>query len=206
MKRWSFLLLLAVLMVVLTACGGNADDDNTNSQDNADQENTDSEDNDQGEDAQKLEVDLQNQDDESVGTATLDETADGVEVSLEGENLPKGMHAFHIHEKGQCEAPDFESAGDHFNPDDTDHGFDESDGPHAGDMPNIAVGDDGKVKQSFLLENVTLEEGEEQSLLGDDGTSLVIHEGADDGKSQPAGDAGDRLACGPIDNKHTEEQ
>lgn len=204
MKRWIFLLLITTLIAVLAACGGNADDENTNNQDSADQENAEEEN--QEEDTQKLEVDLQNNDEESVGTATLDEESDGVEVTLEGENLPKGTHAFHIHEKGQCEAPDFESAGDHFNPDDDDHGFDDSDGPHAGDMPNIAVGEDGDVKQSFFVKDVTLDEDEDHSLLDDDGTSLVIHEGADDGKSQPAGDAGDRLACGPIDNKHAEEE
>src|SRR5699024_1064247 len=146
-----------------TACGGNSDDNDTNSQDNASQENNNTQEENQGEDtqkedAQKLEVDLQNADDESVGTAILDEVSNGVEVTLEGKNLPKGMHAFHIHEKGQCEAPDFESAGGHFNPDDTNHGFDDSDGPHAGDMPNIAVGDNGKVKQTFLVEDVTLDE------------------------------------------------
>src|SRR5699024_2326890 len=69
-----------------------------------------------------LDVDLENDDGESVGTVTLEEESEGVEVTLEGENLPKGMHAFHIHENGQCEAPDFDSAGDHFNPDDDNHG------------------------------------------------------------------------------------
>src|SRR5699024_6589943 len=118
-----------------------------------------------GENDEEVEVDLQNDEEESVGTATLTEESDGVNVLLKGENLPKGTHAFHIHEEGQCEAPDFDSAGGHFNPEDTEHGFDTEDGPHAGDMPNIAVGEDGNVEQSFLVENVTLDEDEDNSLL-----------------------------------------
>src|SRR5699024_7922575 len=143
--------------------GGNSDDNDTNSQNNEAQENTNTQKEDQSEDTQRIEVDLQNADDESVGTATLDEVSNGVEITLEGKNLPKGMHAFHIHEKGQCEAPDFKSAGGHFNPDDSNHGYDDTDGPHAGDMPNIAVGDNGKVKQTFLVEDVALDEGEDHS-------------------------------------------
>ncbi|MEN1968808.1 superoxide dismutase family protein [Lentibacillus sp. N15] len=195
MTRRIFMLFLLTIAIVLTACSGNADKDNSNKKDTTDKEETATQ---QDKDAQKVQVDLNNGEDESVGTATLTQDSDGVEITLEGENLPKGTHAFHIHEKGQCEAPAFESAGGHFNPDDTKHGFDASDGPHAGDMPNIEVGEDGTVKQSFLVKNVTLKKGEKNSLLRNDGTSLVIHEGADDGKSQPAGDAGDRLACGPI--------
>src|SRR5699024_551424 len=122
----------------------------------------------------------------------------GVEVTLEGENLPNGMHAFHIHESGRCEAPDFDSAGDHFNPEDDNHGFDDSAGPHLGDMPNIAVGEDGVVTQSFLVRDVTVDEDGDHSLLADGVTSLNSHEGADDGEPQPSGDAGDMIDCGPI--------
>lgn len=192
MKRLFFLLSLATLFTILAACGNTANDNNSNNQESSNQEN--------GEDNnEEVKVDLQNDDEESVGTATLTEEDEGVNILLEGENLPKGTHAFHIHEEGQCEAPDFDSAGDHFNPEDADHGFDTDDGPHAGDMSNISVGEDGNVKQSFLARNVTLEEDEDNSLLDDEGTSLIIHEGADDGKSQPAGDAGDKMACGVIE-------
>lgn len=198
MKRRISLLFLLTIAVVLTACGGNADNDNADSRNNTVKKDADAQQVNKDENTQKVNVDLNNGDGESVGTATLNQVSDGVEIMIEGKNLPKGTHAFHIHEKGQCEAPDFESAGGHYNPDDTNHGFDDPDGPHAGDMPNIVVGNDGTVKQSFLVENVSLEKGENNSLLTDEGTSLVIHEGADDGKSQPAGDAGDRLACGSI--------
>lgn len=146
-----------------------------------------------------IEVDMKNGDDESVGTATLSNSEQGVKINFEGKNLPKGTHAFHIHEKGACEAPDFESAGDHFNPGETDHGFDASDGPHAGDLPNIVVDGDEETNLTYIAKHVTLDEDSDSSLLADDGTALVIHEGKDDGESQPAGDAGDRLACGVIE-------
>src|SRR5699024_9857368 len=127
-----------------------------NNQTNANQENTESDNHD--EEDQTIDVDLENDDGESVGTVTLEEESDGVEVTLEGENLPKGMHAFHIHESGQCEAPDFDSAGDHYNPEDDNHGFDDSDGPHLGDMLNIAVDDDGGGTKSVLVKDASLDE------------------------------------------------
>lgn len=193
-----FLVLLMGLVAVLMACGNNANEENPNNEGNTNQENTEN-----GEGG--MEVDIENTDEENVGTATLTEEDEGVLVNFKGENLSKGTHGFHIHEKGECEAPDFESAGDHFNPDDADHGFDEEDGPHAGDMPNIAVGEDGKVHQSFLLEDVTLDTDDDYSLVDDKGTALVIHEEADDSESQPAGDAGDRMACGTITQKQQKE-
>lgn len=191
MKKVALMISL-FLMVVLAACGGSEDDANN-------QENANQNDNQETNENDSIEVDLENSDGESIGTANLEEVSEGVEVSLVGHDIPKGTHAFHIHEKGACEEPDFESAEGHFNPDDTNHGFDDADGPHAGDMPNIVVGDDGTVNQSYVAENVTLEKGEENSLLKEDGTALVIHEGADDGESQPSGDAGDRMACGVIE-------
>ncbi|GAB4074212.1 hypothetical protein GCM10028778_17150 [Barrientosiimonas marina] len=217
-KRWSLFIVLLSIMTVLAACGGNGDDNNADNQDNADQEdaaeqdnNADQEQNDgaadnenadmdntENADTQTIEADLENGDQESVGTAKLEEKADGVNVTLKGENLPKGTHAFHIHAKGACEAPDFKSAKGHYNPDDTDHGFDTPNGPHAGDMPNIEVGENGTVTQSFLVRDVTLDKDDDHSLTADGGTALVIHEGADDGESQPSGDAGNRLACGVI--------
>lgn len=198
MKRWFILVILIALTLVLAACGGNTDSDDA-------QKNTDnsggSDDNAQNEtqdDEKTVQVDLNNGDGESVGTATLEQVSDGVEIKLDGHDITKGTHGFHIHESGQCEAPDFKSAGGHFNPGDTNHGFDDPEGPHAGDLPNIEVGEDGTVNESFVAKNVTLEEGKDNSLLGDGGTAIVIHEGADDGKSQPSGDAGDRFACGAI--------
>lgn len=197
MKQQIFkLVTLLIVSFALVACSSNNNEESTDQSSN-EANNQDSNEV-VNEDGEQMEVDLINGDEESVGTATLKEEADGVRISLKGENLPKGTHAFHVHENSTCEAPDFESAGGHFNPGDTDHGFDTEDGPHAGDLPNIVVGEDGMVEMSYLAEGVTLEEGADNSLLDDGGTSLVIHEDADDGESQPAGDAGDRLACGVI--------
>jgi Cu-Zn family superoxide dismutase len=135
---------------------------------------------------------------QKVGEATLTQTDNGVKIELVVENLPPGVHAFHIHEKGLCQGPDFKSAGGHFNPFHKQHGLNNPQGPHAGDLPNITVGPDGKAKVTEMAKLVTLKAGEKNSLFQPGGTSLVIHVGPDDNVSDPAGDAGPRIACGPI--------
>ena len=132
-----------------------------------------------------------------VGTAELNQLAQGVPILLTLSDLPAGDHALHIHETGACEPP-FESAGGHFNPTDAGHGWDNPQGPHAGDLPNIHVGQ-GELQLEYLTDKVTLEDGE-TSLFDDDGSAIVIHEGVDDYQSDPTGHAGDRLACGVIES------
>ncbi|QKY70605.1 superoxide dismutase family protein [Lentibacillus sp. CBA3610] len=146
----------------------------------------------------KIDVTLYDGDKETVGNVIIRPVYNGVKVTLEGSDLPPGTHGFHIHENGICEAPDFESAGGHFNPTDAGHGFEHPEGPHAGDLPNIEVDQDGNVFADALAEMVTLEKGENHSLLKEGGTALIIHSGADDYESQPSGDAGERIACGVI--------
>jgi Cu-Zn family superoxide dismutase len=141
---------------------------------------------------------LVNSQGQKVGEATLTETAEGVKIVMTAENLPPGQHAFHIHEKGACDKPDFESAGGHFNPFGKKHGFNNPAGPHAGDLPDITVGSDGKVKVETIAKLVTLKEGEKNSLFHPGGTALMIHAHPDDNVTDPAGNAGHRLACGVI--------
>jgi superoxide dismutase, Cu-Zn family len=131
-----------------------------------------------------------------LGEALLEQRDGSVEIDVTLTGLPKGTHAFHIHEAGRCDPP-FESAGGHFNPHGKKHGKDNPGGPHAGDMPNIEVSDSGRVKMQVMVKGVSLDGGP-GALLDGDGASLVVHEGADDYKTDPAGNSGKRLACGVI--------
>jgi Cu-Zn family superoxide dismutase len=130
-----------------------------------------------------------------VGTAQLNQLEQGVQIVLAVSGLPAGEHALHLHETGTCEPP-FESAGGHFNPTGAAHGWDSAEGPHAGDLPNIYVGE-GELQIEYLTDKVSLDDGE-TSLFDDDGSAIVIHQGLDDYQTDPAGDAGDRVACGVI--------
>jgi Cu-Zn family superoxide dismutase len=148
--------------------------------------------------AEAILIDSQGQE---VGKATLEQTDKGVKINLTVKNMPPGEHAFHIHEKAMCDAPDFKSAGGHFNPFNKEHGLDNPKGPHAGDLPNITVGQDGSGTYEIMATLVTLKPGEKNSLFHPGGTSLMIHQKPDDNVSDPAGDAGPRIACGPIKKK-----
>jgi Cu-Zn family superoxide dismutase len=134
-----------------------------------------------------------------IGTATLTQTPSGVLIQTEISGLPPGEHAFHVHASGKCEpANQFKSAGDHFDPRGHKHGYETVGGPHAGDMPNQFVSQDGMLKADVINPNVTLRKGE-GSVFDRDGSALVVHAKADDYRSQPSGEAGDRLACAVIE-------
>ncbi|MDC3412386.1 superoxide dismutase family protein [Aquibacillus sp. 3ASR75-11] len=149
-----------------------------------------------------IEVQMYNPAGDRIGTATLTEQSDGVNAKLSLEGLEPGFHGIHVHEKPLCEGPDFKSAGSHVNPENKEHGLMHPKGAHLGDLPNIEAGSDGTVNTELIISGATLMDGK-NSILKDDGTSLVVHEKQDDGISQPAGESGARIGCGKIqvDNK-----
>jgi Cu-Zn family superoxide dismutase len=144
-----------------------------------------------------VKVQLNNAQGQSVGTAELSPAAQGVNIRLNLMNLAPGEHAIHVHAVAKCEGPAFTTAGGHFNPDNKHHGLQNPDGPHAGDMPNFTVAADGTAKATVVAPGVTMGD-DAHSIFSNGGTALVIHEKADDMKSDPAGNAGARIACGAI--------
>lgn len=144
-------------------------------------------------------VELQGRGGESMGGARLEPAGDGVRVSIRVSGLtPDQQHGVHFHGTGRCEGPAFESAGSHFAPVASQHGFENPEGPHAGDLPNIRANADGVADTSFVATNVRLATGVENSLLQAGGTALVVHAQPDDYRTDPSGNSGDRIACGVI--------
>lgn len=140
---------------------------------------------------------LKDQAGKDVGTVQLVETPHGVLLKLALKDAVPGEHAFHVHAVGKCEAP-FASAGGHFNPAGKKHGLAVAEGAHAGDMPNLHIPASGSLMVEILNGMVTLAKGKPNSLFDADGSSIIIHAGADDYKSDPTGNAGDRIACAVI--------
>lgn len=147
--------------------------------------------------AQSATAALKNAEGKEVGSANLTQTPHGVLINVSVKGLPPGEHAFHVHAVGKCEPP-FTSAGGHFNPSAKKHGIMAAEGSHAGDMPNLHVPQNGDLTVEVVNAAITLEKGKPNSVYDADGSAIVIHAGGDDYKSDPAGEAGARIACGVI--------
>jgi Cu-Zn family superoxide dismutase len=134
----------------------------------------------------------------TVAVAQLIPATEGVQVVLSANGLPAGVHGVHIHQTGSCDAPDFTTAGGHFNPTSRQHGTENPNGPHAGDLPNLTVDANGHGSLNGTARGVTLVGGGANSLRKPGGTALVVHASADDYRTDPSGNSGARIACGVI--------
>jgi len=143
---------------------------------------------------------LMTADGQEAGTATATASGDTVEISFEGMNLPAGNHGVHVHMTGTCEGPTFASAGGHWNPTDQSHGLEDPEGQHAGDMPNLEVGDDRSGSIEYTLAGGATFAG----LMDADGSAFIVHAGEDDQTTDPSGDSGDRIACGVFETAGTD--
>lgn len=146
--------------------------------------------------AAKTKVELKDAQGKDVGSILIWDQGSGVALQLHLHDLTPGEHALHFHQVPKCEAPDFKSAGGHFNPETKKHGFDNPDGHHAGDMKNFTVGADGKANGKLEDADATLKDGPHSLLTN--GAAVVVHAKADDYKTDPSGNSGDRVACGVI--------
>ncbi|MDB5681249.1 MAG: superoxide dismutase [Sphingomonas bacterium] len=128
-----------------------------------------------------------------IGRATVREVAGGLRVTIDARFLPPGMHGAHLHTVGRCEGPDFASAGPHWNPTAMKHGTMNPQGPHAGDLPNLSIGADGRGTVGINLPGAGFD-----ALLDADGAAMVVHADVDDMMTDPSGKSGARIACGVL--------
>jgi Cu-Zn family superoxide dismutase len=130
---------------------------------------------------------------QSIGTVVAWETPGAVSFRISASGLPLGIKGVHVHSVGRCDRPGFESAGPHWNPSQRAHGFNNPNGPHAGDLPNVTVAGTGVLQETIALSGASL-----AALSDADGAALVIHAAADDLRTDPSGNSGARIACAVI--------
>ena len=140
-------------------------------------------------------AELKNTQGESVGSAVLRQEDGRVRIVVQAGGLPPGRHGVHVHAVGQCEAPSFQSAGDHFNPLGKKHGLENSEGAHGGDLPDLEADASGRTEYVAVTDRITLATGP-TSIFDTDGSAVVIHEKPDDQRTDPSGNSGERLLCG----------
>lgn len=131
------------------------------------------------------------------GTVGFAQVGDKVRITALAQGLTPGAHGFHIHERGDCSAPDAASAGGHFNPFGKPHGDPARPAHHAGDLPMLVAGADGRARFEALMDGLTLHNGP-ASIMG---RGIVIHARPDDFTTQPAGNSGASVSCGVIKAK-----
>jgi len=149
--------------------------------------------------APDLTVAIRSSDGVEIGTVTFTQKKNGLHIHIAAKNLPIGDHAVHIHQFPICDAPDFKGAGPHFNPDGKKHGMNNPMGHHNGDLPaNLTIGEDHTGEASFTVNYLSLDAASPNSILANGGTSIIIHDHADDMVTDPTGNAGNRIACGVI--------
>lgn len=140
-----------------------------------------------------LTADFKGGDGTALGNVTAADSPSGLIMTLAGTGMPAGIHGIHLHSVGKCDGPAFESAGAHFNPSNKKHGTENPEGPHAGDLPNVTVAANGALTEVLTVAGLNLAQ-----LRDPDGTALVIHAKADDNRTDPSGESGDRIACAII--------
>lgn len=140
-------------------------------------------------------ADLRNVAGQTRAQATATQVGDSIRVRVDAQGMPRGTYAAHVHTTGACAPPDFNSAGPHWNPTGQQHGRNNPAGMHKGDLPNLAVGTDGRGSFEFTIPAASVSGGS-MAMLDTDGAALVIHAQADDYRTDPSGNAGARIACG----------
>jgi Cu-Zn family superoxide dismutase len=150
-------------------------------------------------DLTSLSADLRDLGGRTRARATVEQVADSLRVRLESVDLPAGAYGAHIHSSGRCDPPGFESAGPHWNPSAQQHGKDNPQGMHRGDLPNLLVGSDGRGSFEYTIPGGAGTAASRDGLLDGDGAAVVVHAKPDDFRTDPSGNSGPRLACGVLD-------